>query len=162
MERIDFSPIGLVHSPFKKLEGIPIQPKAAKDVKGFIEIFKDFEEGLEDIEGFSHIIILFYFHLSKGYSLKVIPYMDKEKRGVFATRSPSRPNSIGLSVVKLLSREKNILYVQGLDIVDLTPVLDIKPYVPQFDTEENFEIGWLKKRVYRLSKTVDDGRFKKD
>jgi len=116
-------------------------------------------EGLKDIDGFSHIILLYQFHLSKGYSLAVKPYMDEQSRGVFATRAPSRPNPIGMSVVRLIRVEENKLYVKGIDIVDGTPLLDIKPYVPEFDTPPVDRIGWLEKAVNKLPKTKDDGRF---
>jgi tRNA-Thr(GGU) m(6)t(6)A37 methyltransferase TsaA len=158
---IKYKPIGIVRSPFKKPEGTPIQPAAAKGVEGRVELLPEFKEGLKDLEGFSHIILLCHFHLSKSAPLSVTPYMDKEPRGVFATRSPSRPNSIGLSIVRLIKIENNVLYVRDLDIVDGTPLLDIKPYVPRFDEKEDIKIGWLEKNIHKLKKMKDDGRFKK-
>ena len=158
---MNFKPIGIVHSPFKKAIGTPIQPKAAKGIEGTVEIFTEFVDGLADLEGFSHIILVCHFHLAKNYKLKVIPYMDDQERGVFATRAPSRPNPIGVSVVKLHRIENNILYIQDIDIIDGTPLLDIKPYIPEFDSDVNVQIGWLEKRINKLPTSKDDGRFRK-
>ncbi|BBB33511.1 conserved hypothetical protein [Thermotomaculum hydrothermale] len=162
MEEIKFRPIGIIHSPFKEMKGTPIQGKAARGVKGTVEVFEDYTEGLKDIEGFSHIILIFYFHLSKGYSLLVKPYMDNNFHGVFATRAPKRPNGIGLSVVKLNKVKGNILEIEDVDIIDGTPLLDIKPFVPEFDLREVKSIGWLEKNVKKLPHTKDDGRFEKN
>ena len=158
---MDFKPIGIIHTPFKNAVGTPIQPKAGKGKKGTVEIFSEFKEGLIDLAGFSHIILISHFHLAKDYKLKVTPFMDDEEHGVFATRAPSRPNPIGISVVRLNRIENNILYIHDVDIIDGTPLLDIKPYVPDFDSKENIKIGWLEKRVNQLSTTKDDGRFRK-
>jgi len=159
MTEIRYKPIGIIHSPFKQPSGTPIQPAGARDIEGTVEVASAYMEGLKDIDGFSHIILLYQFHLSKGYSLAVKPYMDEQSRGVFATRAPSRPNPIGMSVVRLIRVEGNKLYVRGIDIVDGTPLLDIKPYVPEFDTPPVDRIGWLEKAVNKLPKTKDDGRF---
>jgi len=159
MTEVRYKPIGIIHSPFKQANGTPIQPAGAQDVEGTVEVASEYMEGLKDIDGFSHIILLYQFHLSKGYSLAVKPYMDERSRGVFATRAPSRPNPIGMSVVRLIRVEGNKLYVRGIDIVDGTPLLDIKPYVPEFDTPPVDRIGWLEKAVNKLPKTKDDGRF---
>ncbi len=158
---MNFKPIGIVHSPFKEAIGTPIQPKAAKGIKGTVEVFTEFADGLADLDGFSHIILICNFHLVQKPKLKVIPYMDDQQRGVFSTRAPSRPNPIGISVVRLNRIENNILYIQDVDIVDGTPLLDIKPYVPEFDSKEDIKIGWLEKRVHKLSTSKDDGRFRK-
>jgi tRNA-Thr(GGU) m(6)t(6)A37 methyltransferase TsaA len=139
-------PIGIIHSPFKSVEEAPIQPSRSQ-ATGKIEIFEEYEKGLEDIEGFSHIILIYWFHKSKGYSLKVKPFLDTQLRGLFATRAPKRPNQLGLSVVRLLKRRENILTVKGIDVVDGTPLLDIKPYVPDFEPLEKTEIGWLKGKI---------------
>lgn len=136
---------------------MPIQPKAGKDVKGTVEVFPQYAQGLSDLEGFSHIVLIYHFHLSRGFSLEVKPYLDEKLRGVFATRAPSRPNPVGISVVRLLKREKEKLFIQNIDIVDGTPLLDIKPYVPEFDKPEKIKIGWLEKKVKNQAK--DDGRF---
>jgi len=159
MTEIRYKPIGIIHSPFKQPSGTPIQPAGARDIEGTVEIASEYAAGLKDIEGFSHITLLYQFHLSKGYSLTVKPYMDEQSRGVFATRAPSRPNPIGMSVVRLVRVKGNRLYIKGMDIVDGTPLLDIKPYVPQFDTPPVDKIGWLEKAVNKLPKAKDDGRF---
>ena len=156
---IRYKPIGIVHSPFREPKGTPIQPPGAKGVKGTVEVFQEYAEGLKDIEGFSHIILLYHFHLSRGTALVVKPYMDNEAHGVFAMRGPSRPNAIGVSVVNLLKVEGNTLHIQDMDIVDGTPLLDIKPYVPEFDAREVTGIGWLEKKVHKLPASRDDGRF---
>jgi len=158
-EDIIFRPVGIVHSPFKKPEGMPIQPSAAKGIEGKVEIFPEYAEGLEDIDNFSHIFLIYHLHLSRGYGLKVKPYMDDRERGVFATRAPSRPNSIGISVVELMKVDGNVLHIKNVDIVDGTPLLDIKPYVPQFDVHDVKKIGWLEKNIHKLRSVRDDGRF---
>ena len=131
--KIEFHPIGVIHTSFTKLEGMPIQPACAVDVKGTVEVFKDFRSGLKDLDGFSHIILLYYFHHSHSFNLHVVPFMDSVPRGLFATRAPRRPNPIGLSVVQLDKIEDGILHIRNVDILDGTPLLDIKPYVPEFD-----------------------------
>ena len=152
-------PIGVIHSPFKEARGVPIQASVARDVEGVVEVYTEYVDGLKDLDGFSHIILVYYFHLVKRYSLLVKPYLDKDLRGLFSTRAPSRPNPIGLSVVRSTEVEDSILRIRDVDIVDGTPLLDIKPYIPEFDTREDVRIGWLEKRIHRLSKTKDDGRF---
>ena len=159
MNEITYKPIGVIHSPFKEPKGTPIQPAAAKGINGIVEIFPEYAEGLKDIEGFSHIILLYHFHLSKEAALIVKPYMDSEAHGVFAMRGPSRPNPIGISVVHLIKVQGNTLHIQDVDIVDGTPLLDIKPYVPEFDIREVARIGWLEKNVHKLSASRDNGRF---
>ena len=158
--KITYNKIGVIHSPHKSIEGIPIQPVGAKGIKGEIELYEEFEEGLKDIEGFSHIIVLYDFHKSIDYSLTVKPFLDDEKHGVFATRAPKRPNSIGLSVLKLNKIVKNILYVENVDIIDGTPVLDIKPYVSNFDFVEDETNGWLEKSLDKSNTKKSDNRFK--
>jgi tRNA-Thr(GGU) m(6)t(6)A37 methyltransferase TsaA len=162
VDEIRYRPIGVIRSPFKEPEGTPIQPKGARGVAGTVEVFPEYVEGLKDIDGFSHIILLYHFHLSKGASLRVQPFMDNRDHGIFAIRGPSRPNPIGLSIVRLLRVETGILHVQDVDIVDGTPLLDIKPYVPQFDIRKVERIGWLEDNVHKVSRSRDDGRFKKD
>lgn len=158
-EEIVYKPIGVIRTPFKSPVGVPIQPSAGKGIKGLVEVFPEYMEGLKDLEGFSHIILIYHFHLVKKSLLRVIPYMDDEPRGVFATRAPARPNPIGISIVKLIKIEKNKLYVEDIDIVDGTPLLDIKPYVPEFDYRPKVRIGWLEKRVKKLKEMRNDGRF---
>ncbi len=161
MDEIKYKPIGVIRSPFKEPKGTPIQPAGAKGIEGTVEVFPEYAEGLKDIEGFSHIILIYHFHLSKGTSLRVKPYMDNEARGIFAMRGPSRPNPIGVSIVRLARIEENILHIQDVDIVDGTPLLDIKPYVPEFDVREAEKTGWLEENVHKLSTSRDDGRFTK-
>ena len=159
MSMISFKPIGIVHSPFNQPKGTPIQPRAEPSIKGRVEVFPKYGEGLVGLGGFSHIILLYHCHLAKAFRLQVTPFLDNQAHGVFATRAPARPNSIGLSIVRLVEVDGLSLHIQGLDIVDNTPLLDIKPYVPAFDQRENVKIGWLEKGVDRLSTTEDDGRF---
>jgi len=159
MNEIRYKPIGIIHSPFKQPQGTPIQPAGARDIEGTVEIASEYGEGLKDIDGFSHIILIYHFHLSRGYLLKVKPYMDDQSRGVFATRAPSRPNPIGISIVRLVRVDGNTLHIKDTDIVDGTPLLDIKPYVPEFDIRKVDKIGWLGEKVDKLSQAKDDGRF---
>ena len=158
--KIIYSPIGIIHSPFKDIEAAPIQPAGAKEIKEKVEIKKKFMPGLKDLDGFSHIILIYHFHLAKGFSLEVIPFLDKASRGLFATRAPKRPNSIGISVVKLLKIEGNKLFVENIDIVDGTPLLDIKPYVKEFDNAAKSKSGWLINSAHKSKKIKSDARFK--
>jgi len=160
MEEISYRPIGIIRSPYKETEGTPIQTTGAKGVGGTVEILPERAEGLKDLDGFSHIILIYHFHLSKGYSLTVMPFLDDTSRGVFATRAPKRPNSIGFSVVRLVKIEGTTLYIEDVDIIDSTPLLDIKPYVPEFDAKEAERIGWLAGRAEKAAKTGADKRFK--
>ncbi len=159
MNEIKYKPIGIIHSSFKKAKGTPIQSVSAKDINGRIEIFPEYTEGLDDLEEFSHIILIYHFHLSKKSSLKVKPYMDDKTHGVFATRSPSRPNPIGISIVQLTKIDDSIIHIKDVDILDGALLLDIKPYVPEFDVRQVDKIGWLEKRIHKLPKSRDDGRF---
>ena len=159
MEKINYVPIGIIHSSFKEPKGTPIQSSATKGVDGTVEVFPEYTEGLKDLEDFSHIILIYHFHLSKEPLLKVKPFMDNQMHGVFSTRAPSRPNPIGISIVRLVKIKGNILYIKDADIVDGTPLLDIKPYVPEFDTRKVEKIGWLERNIHKLSTSKDDGRF---
>ncbi|MBA4312357.1 MAG: tRNA (N6-threonylcarbamoyladenosine(37)-N6)-methyltransferase TrmO [Chlorobiaceae bacterium] len=158
-EKICFKPIGIIHSPFTEISGVPIQPLNAKGIKGTIELNPDFIEGLKDIEGFSHITLIYIFHLTSKFSLQVIPFMDDKPHGIFATRSPSRPNPIGISTVRLISVERNILHIEEVDIIDGTPLLDIKPFYPKFDNRITDKVGWLKGKG-NLDGVQSDNRFK--
>ncbi len=160
MNRITYYPIGIVHSPFRFPEGTPIQAAVAKDIQARIEIFPEYRNGITDLDGFSHVIILFHMHLAKSKSLFVTPFLDSEPHGVFATRSPGRPNPIGFSVVELEKIENDILFVKGVDILDGSLVLDIKPYIPQFDVFETTKKGWIEKNAHKMVDQKDDGRFK--
>jgi len=159
MKEITFKPIGIIHTPHKIKSGMPIQPPGAEGVKGRIELFSEFEDGLKDIEGFSHIIVLFYFHESEGYKLQVSPFLENDIHGLFAVRAPRRPNPIGLSIVKLEKREGNILYIDNPDMLDGTPVLDIKPYIPDFDAYPDAISGWQAKHSGKVNKHKSDQRF---
>jgi len=159
MNEVRYKPIGIVHSAFRKPQNVPIQSLASKGIKGSVELAHEYVEGLKDIEGFSHIILIYHFHLSRDYSLIVKPYLDENRHGVFSTRAPSRPNPIGISIVRLTKIEDNILYIQDVDIIDGTPLLDIKPYVPKFDQRKTARIGWLKNNIERIQIISDNGRF---
>jgi len=159
IEKVEYKPIGVIHSNFKKPDGTPIQPKAAEGAEGVVEVFPEYAGGLKDLQEFSHIILIYHFHLSRGFSLEVKPFMDDHLRGVFATRAPRRPNSIGISVVRLERIEGNRLFIKDVDIIDGTPLLDIKPYVPEFDMRGADSIGWLKENIHKLKDSKDDGRF---
>ena len=161
MDEIILKPIGVIHTPFKRAEGTPIQPGRSNGARGDIEIYPEYEAGLKDLEGFSHIILLYHFHLSKGFELTVIPYLDDKKRGLFATRAPRRPNPIGLSVVKLEKIEGTMLRIVNVDIIDGTPLLDIKPYVPDFDSSGDLRIGWLADKIDLKDAGIADDRFHK-
>lgn len=156
---VHFRPIGIIHTPHKTKEGIPIQPKAASGIKGSVEVFKEFATGLKDLELFSHIYVLYYFHESKGFNLEVQPFLDHKLRGLFATRAPRRPNGIGLSIVKLIQVKANILEIENVDMLDGTPLLDIKPYVPKFDIFTDASHGWLADKTSNLPNSKSDERF---
>jgi tRNA-Thr(GGU) m(6)t(6)A37 methyltransferase TsaA len=160
MNSVIYHPIGIIHSPYKEIEGMPIQPYGARGAKGSIEIKHEFVPGLKDIDGFSHIILLYHFHISKGYSLEVLPFLDDHPKGLFATRAPKRPNPIGLSIVRLIKVEENILHIEDVDILDNTPLLDIKPYVSMFDALDQTEVGWYAKAKYDVRNRKSDLRFK--
>ena len=157
---VQYRAIGIVHTPFKEIEGVPLQPTGASRVSGHIEIFSEYAEGLRDLDGFSHIILLYHFHRVRESKLVVTPFLDSQPRGVFSTRAPKRPNPIGLSVVKLLNIEKNILQIENVDILDGTPLLDIKPYVPEFDQHPADRMGWLEKAKGKVKSKKSDDRFK--
>jgi len=156
---IEFDQIGLIHTPFTRLEGMPIQPAGGAGVKGSVEVFEEYRAGLKDLDGFSHIVLLYHLHRSQRFDLHVVPFMDSELRGVFATRAPRRPNPIGLSVVQLNNVENGILYVENMDILDGTPLLDIKPYVPEFDGQTDVRMGWLERARKAVADKKADDRF---
>ena len=158
--KIEYQPIGVIHSPFQTTEGMPIQPSGAAGIEGTVELFHQFRQGLKDLDGFSHIILIYHFHRSTGYSLLVTPFLDSVERGVFATRAPKRPNSIGVSVVRLVRVEEDTLHVENIDVLDGTPLLDIKPYVPEFDHHVADRVGWLDQARGRVQESRADDRFK--
>jgi len=138
-------PIGVIRTPFTEKDQTPIQASRSQTI-GTVEIAQKFKDGLKDLEGFSHIILIYIFHASSRYSLHVKPFLDHKERGLFATRYPYRPNPIGLSIVQLMSIEENKLTVKGVDTLDNTPLLDIKPYMPDFDERKNVRVGWYATR----------------
>lgn len=148
--KLNFKPIGVVHSPFKKKGDI--QPKKYANARGFdhiqgeLEIFREYEDGLKDTEGFSHLMVLFAFHQSVGFNLHTLPLLDDKLRGVFSTRSSHRPNPIGLTIVEVLERQGNVLKVSGVDMIEGTPILDIKPYTPR-DQKSPLRLGWLEGKI---------------
>ncbi|MBF0378180.1 MAG: tRNA (N6-threonylcarbamoyladenosine(37)-N6)-methyltransferase TrmO [Desulfamplus sp.] len=152
--------IGIIHSPFKSIEDMPIQPKGAVGIEGTLHINEDYIEGLKDLDGFSHIYIIYLFHKANKTSLTVVPFMDTSERGVFATRSPLRPNHIGLSIVELIKIEESIITIRGVDVLDQTPLLDIKPYIANFDSVTQSSSGWMRANVDEISKKRSDDRFK--
>ena len=142
-----YQPIGLIRSPFTHRHQTPIQPSRSPE-GGQVVVLPKYEAGLQDVDGFSHIILLYHFHRTDpGYELSVTPFLDDVPRGLFATRYPRRPNSLGLSVVRLKGREGRVLHVEGIDVLDGTPLLDIKPYVPPFDAFTDATLGWLDGKV---------------
>jgi len=157
--KIEFEPIGIIRSPFRELKGMPIQPASSRGAAGSVEVLPEFTSGLKDLEGFSHIILIYFFHLIEGYKLEVVPFLDTEARGLFATRAPKRPNPIGISVVSLESVRKNILHISSVDIADGTPLLDIKPYVPDFNPRGEVRTGWIEKAKKEIPQKNSDGRF---
>jgi tRNA-Thr(GGU) m(6)t(6)A37 methyltransferase TsaA len=160
VNQIIYKPIGIIYSPFKTIEGVPVQPAGANGIKGKIKVYKKYLDGLLNLEGFSHIILIYHFHLSKGYSLKVIPFLKDKEQGVFATRAPKRPNQIGISVVKIEKIEQNYIDISNVDIVNGTPLLDIKPYASFFDNVKNEKNGWLTGKRGEAQKIRSDKRFK--
>ena len=152
-------PIGTIHSPFQNMENMPIQPKGAMDVEGTVHLQDRFIEGLQDLDGFSHIYLIYLFHKAARTALTVIPFLDTHERGVFATRSPLRPNHIGLSVVQLIKIDGGILTFKGVDVLDGTPLLDIKPYIEIFDGVTNSSSGWMTADRGEVAGKRSDGRF---
>jgi len=159
MESVILKPIGVIHSPFTDAKSMPIQPVSENSAAGSIEVFSEFAAGLKDLEGFSHILLLYHFHRSRSYSLAVTPFLDTEPRGLFATRAPNRPNPIGISLVRLARIEGSHLQVENIDVIDGTPLLDIKPHVPDFDCAPGARIGWLEKAAAEMRGKVADDRF---
>ncbi|MFA4850386.1 MAG: tRNA (N6-threonylcarbamoyladenosine(37)-N6)-methyltransferase TrmO [Methanoregula sp.] len=156
---IFFTPIGTINSPFTEPAGMPIQPAGASGVRGTVRIDEKYREGLRDLCGFSRIILLYHLHCSEGYTLDVIPFLDTIPHGIFATRAPRRPNAIGLSIVRLISVNDCELVIEGVDVVDGTPLLDIKPYVPEFDCFPDEKSGWFAGCRDAVSSIKADERF---
>lgn len=156
---ITFNPIGTIHSSYHVLSDMPIQPSSNYSTPGTVVILPELTPGLLDLKGFSHIILIYHLHQSQRVALTVTPFLDSQPHGIFATRAPHRPNPIGRSVVKLVKVEQNILHVDNLDILDGTPLLDIKPYVPEFDSPPDFRLGWLESVKGKVRNTRSDKRF---
>lgn len=139
------TPIGLIHTPYHAASETPIQSSRSNAV-GWVEVYPEFAEGLQDIEAFSHLYLIYHLHRADPVHLLVEPFLDNRKHGVFATRHPFRPNHIGISIVKLLKREDNRLLILGADMFDGSPLLDIKPYLPDFDQRDSVRSGWYEHR----------------
>jgi len=160
---IIYQPIGYIRTPFKSLEKMPVQPCGTKRAKGIVELDHELVPGLIDVSGFSHLILIYHFHMVKGYKLYVVPFMDDKPHGIFATRAPVRPNPIGMSVVELKKVENNLLYIEGVDMVDGTPLLDIKPFYTKYDNRPNAIAGWLESRKdIDITKIKSDLRYDKE
>jgi tRNA-Thr(GGU) m(6)t(6)A37 methyltransferase TsaA len=158
--QIEFCPIGTIRTPFQERQGMPIQGALFPENRGTVEIDQEYAEGLKDIEGFSHLILLYSFHKSNGYDLVARPFLDDQIHGIFTIRGPRRPNPIGMTVVRLIKREKNILHIAGVDMIDGTPLLDIKPYFPDVDAHPDAKTGWMGDKLNRIGQhTVSDDRF---
>ncbi len=157
--RVTYRPIGSIHSPFTDLKDMPIQPTGQASAPGTVEVLPEFAAGLKDLEGFSHVILLYHLHKVRRVDLTVTPFLGSEPRGVFATRAPTRPNPIGLSIVELVRIEGNRLYLGNVDILDGTPLLDIKPYVPEFDQPAEARAGWLEGLRGKVRSVKSDDRF---
>ena len=157
---VTYQPIGYIRTAFRKVSKMPIQPCGAKGAKGVIELNHDLTPGLFDMEGFSHLILIYHFHLIKGHKLYVVPFMDDKPHGIFATRAPARPNPVGMSIVKLKKIENNLIYIEGVDMVDGTPLLDIKPFFTKYDNRLEAKAGWLEgKEDIDITKINSDNRF---
>jgi tRNA-Thr(GGU) m(6)t(6)A37 methyltransferase TsaA len=160
MDAVTLQPIGVIRTPWTEMAGMPLQAVAAEGVRGTVEIAAEYAAGLRDLEGFSHLILLYHLHRMTGYALEVTPYLDTRKRGVFATRSPKRPNPIGFSVVRLVHVEACTLTIEDVDMLDGTPLLDLKPYVPAFDHRPADRTGWLEANAAKIQTTRADERFR--
>lgn len=160
-ETIKYNPIGIIHTPFIDIEGMPVQPSGSRKAKGYIELKEEFVPGLFDLEGFSHITLIYHFHLVTSYKLYVVPFIDDNAHGIFATRAPLRPNPIGLSTVKILKIETNRIEIEDVDMVDGTPLLDIKPFYPKYDNRSDVKFGWLEAKEHvDIAAIKSDARFK--
>jgi tRNA (adenine37-N6)-methyltransferase len=156
-DSITMQVIGMIHSPFKEAAGTPIQPVYGSDVEGKVLLDASFAPALDDIEGFERIWLIYWMDRTGPFTPRVMPYRDTVEHGLFATRSPNRPNPIGMSVVRFLRREGTALFIADMDILDGTPLLDIKPYVPEFDCHLNSRAGWFEKAG--VDRRLADGRF---
>ncbi len=158
MEAVTIRPIGILHTPFKERGGIPRQAAGAGDVTATLEILSEYESGLADLDGFSHIVVLFYMHLMNSVELTAHPPWDSRPHGVFSTCSPYRPAHLGLSVVRLEKVEGNVLTIRGVDMADGSPVLDIKPYIPSLYPRENIRTGWITGKINGMTESKSGQR----
>ncbi|WP_300670363.1 tRNA (N6-threonylcarbamoyladenosine(37)-N6)-methyltransferase TrmO [Desulfoluna sp.] len=156
---MEIHPIGTLHTPHTQLEAMPIQPKGALEIKGQALLHPEYIEGLNDLDGFSHIYLIYHFHKTTRTELTVVPFMDTETRGVFSTRSPLRPTHIGMSIVRITKVTKDTLHFTGADMLDGTPLLDIKPYIENFDHIEESTSGWMTADKKTVSEKRSDNRF---
>lgn len=156
--RFEFEPIGIIHTPFTERGNTPVQPAEGAGIKGTVEVFEEYRPALKDLDGFSHIVLIWVLHRSEGYSLQVVPHRHSEIRGLFATRSPNRPNPIGLSVVRLDSIDEGILHIRDVDMLEGSPLLDIKPWVPE-STGGGIRAGWLEESGKTAEGRGSDGRL---
>jgi len=160
MDPVSFRPIGVIRTPFAESAGMPIQAVAAIGIAGRIELDPALEAGLADLEGFSHLILVYHLHQVTAPRLTVTPFLDDTTHGIFATRSPARPNPIGISTVRLIGIDGTTIDIEDVDMVDGTPLLDLKPYVPAFDDRGGARIGWFAERLGPLADTRADERFR--
>ena len=159
LEPVTYRPIGVIHTPFTDVDGMPIQPIAAAGIRGTIDLDPGFATGLLDLDGFSHLILLYHLHEVRAPRLTVTPFLDDRPHGIFATRSPARPNPVGLSTVRLVRVVGSTIEIEDVDMLDGTPLLDIKPYIPAFDDRPGARVGWFTGRLDRLPEVRADGRF---
>jgi tRNA-Thr(GGU) m(6)t(6)A37 methyltransferase TsaA len=155
-----YQPIGWLQTPFTDITNMPIQPSGARGVQGTLQVKAEFVPGLRDLDGFSHVICLYHMHRCTGYALEVTPFLDQATHGIFATRSPKRPNPIGLSVLRLVEINGDTLHLEDVDMLDGTPVLDLKPYIPAFDAPAADRFGWLTEKAVHVKTTRSDDRFR--
>jgi tRNA-Thr(GGU) m(6)t(6)A37 methyltransferase TsaA len=159
--QIIIEPIGVIHTPHEQIEGMPVQPAGAAGFTGKAVLKKEYVEGLTDLEGFSHATLIYHFHRTEGHLLTLVPFMDTKPHGVFATRSPKRPNHIGMSTVRILSIEGDTVTFDGADMLNGTPLIDVKPYYPKYDSPPDTKSGWLDTAAHaHCSQVRSDNRFK--
>jgi tRNA (adenine37-N6)-methyltransferase len=158
-EPVTYTPIGVVRSPYSGLDGMPLQTVAAAEVEATIELDARVHGALRDLDGFSHLWLIAHLHTVDGWTPEVVPFLDTQPRGVLATRSPRHPNPIGLSLVELIAVGRGVLRIRGIDLLDGTPVLDIKPFVPLFDAREDVRTGWFDSAAQRVHAVRSDRRY---